>query len=70
MDEEEKQALELFRKMQPKTRYMVMAQLMFAVEVEENARKLIREGRDQGDGIMGLDAPLFNGAGLVPGPAA
>jgi hypothetical protein len=40
MNEEEKQALELFRKMQPKTRYKIMAQMIFATEIEKNARQI------------------------------
>ena len=63
-DEEEKKLLEGYRKLSPRNRHIALAQIMAGAEMEENARRIVR------DGLVGPDMPLFNGAGAAPGPAA
>jgi hypothetical protein len=63
MTEEEKKLLELARKLEsPKCR----EDLIFQAETMVRAQDALRADY----GLMGPDAPLFNGTGAFPGPAA
>jgi hypothetical protein len=48
MNEEEKQAIELFRKMRPKTRHVIIAQMIFAAEIEKNTQQIAQGLADPG----------------------
>jgi hypothetical protein len=61
--EREKALLALFRKIEtPKNR----DDLLFQAETMVRAQEALKADY----GLMGPDAPLFNGTGTVPGPAA
>jgi hypothetical protein len=63
MTEEEKKLLGLARKLEsPKCR----EDLIFQAEAMVRAQDALRADY----GLVGPDAPLFNGTGAVPGPAA
>jgi hypothetical protein len=69
MDEEEKRLLDGYKQLSPRSQYIALAQIIAGVEMEENARRMVEAALKQ-NGFAGPDAPLFNGTGAVPGPAA
>jgi hypothetical protein len=62
MEKDKKELLEVFRRPDPANRADVLAHVRVAYAAQENTKKQY--------GIMGPDAPLFNGTGAAPGPAA
>jgi hypothetical protein len=62
MENDKKELLEAFRRLDPENRADVLAHVRVAYAAQENTKKRY--------GLVGPDAPLFNGAGAVPGPAA
>jgi hypothetical protein len=62
MDKERKELLDTFRRLDPVNRANVLAHVRVAYATQESMKKQY--------GLMGPDAPLFNGAGAAPGPAA
>jgi hypothetical protein len=63
MDEEEKRLLDSYSRLSRSNQLIALAQIIAGAEMEENARRI-------GQGTTKPDAPLFNGTGAVPGPAA
>jgi hypothetical protein len=63
MTEQEKGLLGLFRKVESRKN---REDVLFYTQAILKAEDALREDY----GLVGPDAPLFNGTGLVPGPAA
>jgi hypothetical protein len=57
MDKERKELLDVFKRLDPSNRADVLAHVRVAYAAQENTKKQY--------GIMGPDAPLFNGRGIL-----
>jgi hypothetical protein len=72
--DQEKELIDLFRKMDRETKDLFLSHGRIALVAEEAGKKTVLDRlsslyADQGRDIE-PDAPLFNGTGAVPGPAA
>ena len=77
MDEEEKRLLEAYGRLSRYAQHVALAQIIFAAEAENNARKIAgakvkKASRRTAKGPMvrdQSDTPLFNGTGVLQSPS-